>query len=340
VSNSGNVGVGSDNTSPAYLLDASGGAVNCSELRINGVVQTFGGSQTLAQVLTQGNTANTSINMNNNNITGANTITASTFTGGTGGKIVCDPTADTTTIGKYLTPANGSGYTLYTSNLLCDSNITANGYYLTGGVTFKPVEWDWQGSSKASISSSYWVQWDTTLDSLPSMSLTWDWELELRFRNYATTTDYIGILYNGQTAGNTPSNITGYYGHETKQWGGSSASQAFNQQHIFSKVFNRNVDYNEHIYRLRLCWDSRNNVLVNYSKGVCFRFATGTSPTGITDYTTDEGVQVYSNTNYLQETVETGAPSITSIRFQSYNNAYDIFRSATLRIKKVAKRYT
>jgi hypothetical protein len=85
VSNSGNVGVGSDNTSPAYLLDASGGAVNCSELRINGVVQTFGGSQTLAQTLTQGNTANTSINMNGNNITGANEITGNNLTFKTGG---------------------------------------------------------------------------------------------------------------------------------------------------------------------------------------------------------------------------------------------------------------
>jgi len=227
---------------------------------------------------------------------------------------------------------------LSTNNITNANTITANGYYTTGGNLLKPVEWDWAGSEKASVSSSYYVQWDTTLDSLPSLSLLYDWELELRFRNYATTTDYIGILYNGQTVTTINDTVYGYWGHEIKQSGGTNASQAFYNTPAFSKIIQRNVDYNEHIYRLRLCWDNRNNVLVNYTKGVCYRWGNGTN-TSISDFTTDEGAQVYTNTSYLQE-VGGVAPSITSIRFQSYNHAYNIFRSATLRVKKVAKRYS
>ncbi len=228
---------------------------------------------------------------------------------------------------------------LSTNNITNANNITANGYYTTGGTLLKPVEWDWAGSEKASVSSSYYVQWDTTLDSLPTMSLAWDWELELRFRNYSTnTTDYIGILYNGQTAATISDTVYGYYGHETKQLNGSNASQAFINNIAFSKIYQKNVDYNEHIYRLRLCWNGSSNSLVNYTKGVCYRWGNGTN-TSISDFTTDEGVQIYTNTSYLQE-VSGVPPSITSIRFQSYNQTYNIFRSATLRVKRVAKRYS
>ncbi len=277
-----------------------------------------------------------SIHMNNYNIEAANIVKAATFTGGSGGKIVCHPSSDETTIGKFLNPLDAGGYSLYTQSIKCNGAITAAGFYL-GNEVYKPLDWDWQGTSKASLSSSYWVQWDSVLDSLPTMSLSYDWELELRFRNYATTTDYIGILYNGQTAGNTPT-IYGYYGHETKQYASSTAGQAFVNNHCFSKVLNRNVDYQDHIYRLRLCWDARNNVLVNYTKGVCYRWGNGTGAS-ISDYTQDEGAQVYTNTSYLQEVSGT-PPSITSIRFQSYTTTIDIFRSATLRVKRVAKRWT
>lgn len=336
VSNTGNVGVGSANTSPAYLLDASGGAVNCSELKINGVTQTFGGSQTLAQVLTQGNTANTSINMNNNNISGANTITASTFTGGSGGKIVCHASSDETTIGKFLNPLDAGGYSLYTQSIKCNGAITAAGYYI-GNEVYKPLDWDWQGVTKATSSSTYFVKWDSVLESLPIMSLAYDWELELRFSNYLSAYSYIGLLLNGDTATNEQVKNS-HWGHEFQMWANTSAVQVFTTNIAFSKCFPKNNDYNDFIYRLRLCWDSRNNVLVNYVQGVCYRWYNGLS-TGATDYETCHGVQVIHNTAYLTESGgET--PSINSIRFQSWTTTQDLFRRATLKIKRVAKRYS
>jgi hypothetical protein len=217
-----------------------------------------------------------------------------------------------------------------------DINL-ANGYkFRLNGQLLKPVEWDFTGSTKATVTSVDNVQWDLSNDSL-SLDMTFDWELDLTFRNYDATTDYIGILYNGQTAGNQPT-ITNYAGHEFKQWGATSAVQQFVSNHCFSKVFGRNIvnNYNEHIYRLRLYWDNRNNALVNYSQGLCYRWANGTS-SGATDYTNDFGVQIYSNASVLQE-VSGVPPTITSIRFQTYTSNILIFRNATLRAKRVSKR--
>lgn len=150
VSNTGNVGVGSANTSPAYLLDASGGAVNCSELRINGVVQSFSG--TLAQTLTQGNTANTSINMANNNITNFNTISAnpSIATGviqgtgnGTGLTIKAGPTI--------------LGSTLQIQAQTIDLQATDNDVRFNGFTVALPLcirTWGWQPTA-VSFGSTY-----------------------------------------------------------------------------------------------------------------------------------------------------------------------------------------
>ena len=128
VSNTGNVGVGSSNTSPAYLLDVSGGAVNCSELRINGVVQSFSG--TLAQTLTNGNTASTSINMNDNNITGVNKIL-----GTSSGSLIIRDSSDIggLRIGGGRIGVNSEPHASYLIDCAGDINVQAGFNFRKGG---------------------------------------------------------------------------------------------------------------------------------------------------------------------------------------------------------------
>lgn len=129
VLNNGNVGIGST-TTPAYPLDVGGDINLTGNLRINNVVQSFGGSQTLAQVLTQGNTANTSINMNDNNITGLNKIL-----GTSSGSLIIRDSSDIggLRIGGGRIGVNSEPHTSYLIDCAGDINVQAGFNFRKGG---------------------------------------------------------------------------------------------------------------------------------------------------------------------------------------------------------------
>ena len=112
-----------------------------------------GGSQTLAQVLTTGNSAGSSdINMNNNDITGANAITANFFTGDLTGNALSAFTATTAT-----NIAGGLGGSIPYQSALATTALLANGtagqVLQSNGTTLAP---SW--ITPASSGLTYYVQ--------------------------------------------------------------------------------------------------------------------------------------------------------------------------------------
>jgi hypothetical protein len=104
-----------------------------------------GGSQTLAQVLTTGNSAGSSdIDMNNNDITGANAITATTFTGALTGNASTATSATTATTATTATNiAGGAGGSIPYQSGAGATTLLANGLsgqvLTSGGGTSAPT---------------------------------------------------------------------------------------------------------------------------------------------------------------------------------------------------------
>jgi len=115
-----------------------------------------GGSQNLSQVLTIGNSAGSSdIDMNNNDITGANAITATTFTGALTGNASTATSATTATTATNI--AGGAGGSIPYQSAVNTTALLANGtagqVLQSNGTTLAP---SWV--TPASSGLTYYVQ--------------------------------------------------------------------------------------------------------------------------------------------------------------------------------------